>query len=104
MIGQICEAFNCTPLEAIAQPLPLCLDIIEERAFAQAYYAVKDSKDGKVPSTPMTRLVQQMAEEASMARKAGEPVPIGSGRLARLRATARSRAAEAGSVGTTSGP
>lgn len=69
MIGQICAAFNCTPSQAIREPLELCLDIMDERAFAAAYHEYTTASDkGKVPVTPMVQRVKDCLRERNKRR------------------------------------
>lgn len=63
----VCEAFSCTPTEALAQPLPLVLEVLEARAFRTAYREVEEA--GKypglpAPSGPMVEAVMECQHEA----------------------------------------
>jgi len=55
--------FGCTPLEAMAQPYPLLMEIIETRAFTATWTRIEEARadDGvKPPSGPLTDLIMQM--------------------------------------------
>lgn len=62
----MCEAFQCTPLEAYQQPLPLVLEILEARSFAQTYEAEEEASKpdgGKHPEGRMADLLMEFAKE-----------------------------------------
>lgn len=75
MISQICQAFGCTPVEALAQPMTLTLQVLEARRFAEAWRAINDAEsDDDVPDTPMVKLAGEVlahrVRERLAARKA----------------------------------
>ena len=60
----MCEEFHCTPLEALAQPYQLTMEIIEVRAYTQAKSLVENAqKAGDVPDHPMVDLVGEFTTE-----------------------------------------
>lgn len=70
MLSRICEELNCTPLEAIVQPLQLTLRIIELRQFARVKQAVAQAKtDDQVPKGPLADLCFEFEHELLKARK-----------------------------------
>lgn len=71
-----CEAFSCTPTEALSQPVPTVLEVLEARSFRRAYQAVEDadaSDDAVPPSGPMVDAVmachKRAAREARLRRE-----------------------------------
>lgn len=60
-------------MEAVAEPLGLCLRIIEMRSYAEAKRIVKTTKLDDLPDTPMIRMVDEIkwdrAKEAKEARR-----------------------------------
>lgn len=86
LISRICDEFGCLPSDAIYEPLPLVVEIMDLRAYARAKAATEqweaaDSKTrGDPPSGPMvdavranrTALVREMAAEGRRKRERGK--------------------------------
>lgn len=53
----VCQAFACTPLEAMQQPYPLVVEIMEARAFAAAHEATRTYKGDEGEPEPAGELV-----------------------------------------------
>ena len=67
--------FSCTPLEAMAQPLPLLVEIMETRAFVETWQRIEDARADetvRAPSGPITDLIMEFraADVAASAWKA----------------------------------
>lgn len=58
-------------LDALEQPLDLALEIMEERAFAQAKHALDLAKDSSEVNHPMVDTVFKIVREAYGTRKPG---------------------------------
>lgn len=87
-LSRICEEFGCLPSEAIRQPMPTTLAIVDLRAYARAKAALErweaDARParekGDPPSGPMvdavranrTALVRNMAAEGRKKRERGK--------------------------------
>lgn len=66
----VCEAFHCTPAEAVEQPSELTLNIMEDRAYADAWRIVRDAKtEDDVPQSPMVDLVVEFQSERMKAER-----------------------------------
>jgi hypothetical protein len=71
--SDICEVFGCTPLEAMAQPYPMLMEIIETRAFVSTYEAIEAARadnDVRPPDGPVTDTIMQFRAADLAARKA----------------------------------
>jgi len=56
----VCREFDCTPLEAFAQPLPMVIEILEARAFGSIYEATRNPVEGEeAPSGFLADLVRE---------------------------------------------
>ena len=67
-IGRICEEFHCLPSEAMREwrtsPAGFLEDVMEARAYAQAWAMVDGAKSAKdIPSSPLTDLAITIRRE-----------------------------------------
>jgi hypothetical protein len=60
LISKICEAFSCTPAEAMQQDLELCEDIIVMRYFQYVYDDMK--RDPKTLTPEREKFLEQMEQ------------------------------------------
>lgn len=71
LLSRICEEFNCTPAEAVEQPLGLVLDILELRAYARAKDQLDRAKsEADVPRTAAVERVFEVQAERWKRKKA----------------------------------
>ncbi len=55
----VCDAFTCTPLEALQQPYSLTMSILGLRSYAKAKEAMDTADGGELPDHPMIDLVAE---------------------------------------------
>lgn len=59
----ICEAFGCTPLEALEQPYDLAMAIMDMRAYATTHRMVKDPNVMDIPESSYKQLIAEFMFE-----------------------------------------
>lgn len=63
----VTQAFSCTPLEALAQPVPLVRRVLDARAFRHAYDEIEQAGEREgapAPTGPMVEAVMELQAEA----------------------------------------
>lgn len=69
-MSRICEEFSCTPLEALAQPLGLTLDILELRQYARAWEQIQAAQDDRQVTPAARALVAPVLADLEAERAA----------------------------------
>lgn len=72
IISRICEEFNCTPSEAIEEPLILILEILELRGYARAKEMLENCESEKdIKPSPSIDLVWMVQHELLKEKRSG---------------------------------